>query len=268
LETMTDIEFFMIRASNLESDDGPLNKSDPYVYIQLEGCEPLRSATVESSLNPEWNEVLTFSGVVNPAAKVLDIAIYDDDTFKDDKIGGYKLDLGTLMQTDEPQEFEVVVDDGWFSNATLTFTVKLDGTWGNPPPSKTGDLSVKVIKCVGLEDADFGGTTDPYVLLKIDGCDDLLTDKKEGTINPEWDQELTFEGIQEPLSKTLKIRIYDDDTWSRDDKIGECEVDLAELKASEEKEYEVVVDMALFGLLRKATLSFTLKAQGWGNFLE
>lgn len=263
---MTSIQFFMMSASNLASADGPINSVDPYVYIQLEGCDPLRSATVSSDQNPEWNEVMTFESVENPAAKVLSIAIYDDDMFKDDKMGGCKLDLGTLMQTDEPQEFTVVVDDGILSDSTLTFQIKLDGSWGNPQPDNVGDLVVNVIKCTGLDDADFSGTTDPYVYLQIEGCEPQQTEKKEGTINPEWEQELTFEGIAAPLSKTLKITIYDDDSWSRDDKIGYCEVDLAELKANEEKEYEVGVDFALLGLVKTATLFFTLKPQGWGNF--
>lgn len=220
-----------------------------------------------SGANPEWNEVMMLENVENPAAKVLKITIYDDDMFKDDKMGACTFDLGTLIQTDEPQEFTVIVDDGILTDSTLTFQIKLDGTWGNPPPEAVGDLVVKVIKCTGLDDADYAGTTDPYAYLTIEGCEAQQTEKKEGTLNPEWDQELVFTGIEKPLSKTLKIAIYDDDTWSRDDKIGSCEVDLAELKANEEKNYEVCVDTMLFGLMKQATLTFTLTPQGWGNFL-
>merc|ERR1712194_330268 len=113
------------------------------------------------------------------------------------------------------------------------------------------------------DDADFSGTTDPYVYLQIEGMESQQTEKKEGTINPEWNQEITFNEIEKPLSKTLKITIYDDDTFSRDDKIGFCEVDLAELKADEEKTYELGVDFALFGLIKQATLTFKLTAKGW-----
>jgi len=262
---MTSIQFFMMKAENLGGGDGPRNAADPYVYIKLEGCDPLRSATVANDNNPEWNEMMTFEGVENPAAKTLEIAIYDDDTFVDDKIAGCSVDLGTLIQTDEPQEFTLVVDDGYFKDATLTFQIKLDGSWGNPPPDNAGDLTVHIIKCEGLDDADYSGTTDPYCYLQIEDCESQQTEKKEGTVNPEWDQEITFAGIPKPLSKTLKITIYDDDTWSRDDKIGYCEVDLAELKVNEKKEYAVTVDTMFLGLMKQATLSFTLDPQGWGN---
>jgi len=243
-----------------------MGKADPYVYIKLDGHDPLRTATVNNDDNPEWNEILTFEGVENPAAKELDIAIYDDDTFKDDKMARFTLDLGTLKWTDEAQEFEVVVVDGYFSDSKLFFTVKLDGTWGNPQPEGNGDLLVRVISCTGLDDADYAGTTDPYVYLEIDGKEPQQTSKKEGTVNPEWNEEIVFEDIEKPLSKTLKMTIYDDDTWSRDDKIGYCEVDLAELLPNQTTPYEKTVDWMFLGLIKQATLTFELESKAWGNY--
>jgi Ca2+-dependent lipid-binding protein len=263
---MTSIQFFMVKAENLKDADGPFNGTDAYVYIEMSGRVALRTGTVQGSEAPEWMETLNWDGVEKPASQVVDITVYDDDVFKDDKIGHCRLDLGTLIQTDEPQEFTMTVDEGFFWDATLTFQITTDGSWGNPPDN-VGDLVVRVIKCSGLDDADYHGTTDPYAFLQIEGCESLQTDKAEGTINPEWDQELTFTGIPAPLSKTLKITIYDDDTWSRDDKIGYCEVDLADLVASEEQSFEITVDTMFFGLLNQATLSFTLKAEGWGNLI-
>jgi len=262
---MTNITFSNMGAAGLGGGDGPFNAADPYVYLKLDGCDPLRSSTLADTQNPVWDEELMFNDVTDPASKILDIAIYDDDTFKDDKIGGYKLDLGTLIKTSDPQEMTVVVDDGFFKDATFTFTITTDGTWGNPPAEGRGDLTVRVIKCTGLDDADYAGTTDPYAYLQIEGMEAQQTSKKEGTINPEWDEEIVFEGIEKPLSKKLKITIYDDDTWSRDDKIGQCEIDLAGLVAGETKLYEEVVDTWLFGLVKQATLTFELTAPDWGN---
>lgn len=262
---MTTIIVNVISANNLKDADGPFNGSDPYAYITLDGCDAQRTATVSGTSDPEWNETLTFEGVEAPASKVMKIRVYDDDWGKDDKIGECTLDLGTLVATADPQEFEKIVDDGIFSDATFKFTVQTDGSWGNPEGG-AGNLTVLVKSCAGLDDADFAGTTDPYAYLTIDGCEPQQTEKKDGTINPEWNQELTFEGIENPLSKTLKFTIYDDDTFSRDDKIGYCEVDLAELKMGEgTKNYEMGVDFTLFGLIKTATISFSLTADGWGD---
>jgi Ca2+-dependent lipid-binding protein len=262
---MANIVVNVISASNLKDDDGPFNGSDPYAYLTLDGCDAQRTATVSGSSDPEWNEELTFEGVEAPASKIMKIRVYDDDWGRDDNIGECQLDLGKLIATSEPQEFERVCDDGIFSDATIKFTVTTDGSWGNPEGG-SGTLTVLVKSCAGLDDADFAGTTDPYAYVTIDGCEPQQTEKQEGTINPEWNQELTFEGIENPLSKTLNIKIYDDDTWSRDDKIGECTVDLAELKMGEgSKDYELGCDFALFGLIKTATVSFTLTWEGWGD---
>merc|ERR1711920_80319 len=260
---MASIAVNVIEATNLEDSDGPFNGSDPYVYITLDGCEAQRTASSSGS-NPQWDEELTFEGVEMPASKVMNIRIYDDDWGRDDKIGEYNLDLGVLTCSGEPQEFDVVVDDGIFSDAHFRFSVTTDASFGNPE-GRVGGLTVLVKSCAGLDDADFSGTTDPYAFVSIDGCESQQTEKQDGTINPEWNQELNFE-IENPLSKTLKIKIFDDDTWTRDDKIGECEVDLAELMMGEgSKDYELGVDFALFGLVKTATLSFTLAWDGWGN---
>lgn len=262
---MATITVTVVAATNLEDSDGPFSGSDPYVYITLDGCDAQKTATISGSSNPEWNETLTFEGVESPASKVMSLRIYDDDWGRDDKIGECVLDLGKLVATSEPQEIERVVDDGIFSDATMKFVVQIDGSWGNPEGG-AGNLKVTVHSCTGLDDADFSGTTDPYAYCMIEGCESLQTQKLEGTVNPEWEEELNFEGIENPLSKTLKIKIYDDDTWSRDDKIGECEVDLADLKMGEgPKDYELGVDWMLFGLVKQATIKLTLEADGWGN---
>jgi len=263
---MASFSVTVISASNLKNADGPFNGSDPYVYITLEGSsEKKRTATVQGTSDPEWNETLTFEGIEDPASKVMTLRVYDDDWGSDDKIGECKLDLGKLVARGEPQEFEQVVDDGIFSDAKLKFVVQTDGSWGNPEGG-SGTLRICVKKCTGLDDADFSGTTDPYAFLTIDGCQPVQTETKDGTINPEWNQDLCIEGIEHPLSKKLKILIYDQDTFSRDDKIGACEVDLAELKMDEgPKDYELPVDWCLFGLVKQAILYFSLEADGWGN---
>eukprot|EP00929_Paragymnodinium_shiwhaense_P100274 TRINITY_DN624_c0_g1_i2.p1 TRINITY_DN624_c0_g1~~TRINITY_DN624_c0_g1_i2.p1 ORF type:complete len:233 (+),score=73.97 TRINITY_DN624_c0_g1_i2:70-768(+) len=232
---MPDFTVTIKSAKNLENADGPFSGSDPYVYLKLDGSDSKQTSTVNADCSPEWNEDLVFEGVEMPGSKILEFGVYDDDTFKDDKIGSYKLDLSTLIATTDPQDFDVIVDDGVFSDATLQFSITTDGSWGNPPGG-SGNLSVMVKTCTGLDDADFAGTTDPYCYVQIEGCDSQQTEKKEGTVNPEWNQELVFEGIECPLSKTIKFTIYDDDTFSRDDKIGYCEVKLSDLLMSDCKE--------------------------------
>mmetsp|Transcript_91752 Transcript_91752/g.285996 ORF Transcript_91752/g.285996 Transcript_91752/m.285996 type:complete len:264 (+) Transcript_91752:68-859(+) len=263
---MTTLSINVVSAGPLEGEDGLLSKSDPYVYISIDGCDSQQTDTVQNDNTPEWNQTLTFEGVEEPCTKIVSFKIYDEDSWRlDEKIGACTLQLNTLQATPDPQEFEMVCDEGWLKDATIKFSVQTDGSWGNPPGG-TGALRVNIGDCTGLDDADFSGTTDPYAYVQIDGCDAQQTEKKEGTINPDWNQDLNFE-VENPLTKTLKITIYDDDTWSRDDKIGYCEVPLSELKmGAGEVAYEKTVDYCFMGLVKQATLRFSLEATDWGSF--
>ena len=82
--------------------------------------------------------------------------------------------------------------------AILDREVKTDGSWGSPEGG------------TGLGDTDFAGTADPCADRRIDGCEPQLTEKKE----------LSFEGTEDPLPKAPGIRIYGDETRSRDVKTG------------------------------------------------
>jgi len=261
---MATISITVISAGPLEGEDGLWSKSDPYVYLTLDGCDSQQTDTVSNDNTPEWNQTLTFEGVEDPATKTLTLKVYDEDSWRlDEKIGQCTLQLGMLQATPDPQEFELVCDEGFIRDATIKFTVQTDGSWGNPPGG-VGKLKVNIGDCSGLDDADFTGTTDPYAYVQIDGCDAQQTEKKEGTINPDWNQDLFFE-VENPLTKIVKITIYDDDTFSRDDKIGYCEVPLNELKVGAgEVPYEKTVDWRFLGLVKQATLRFSLEADGWG----
>jgi len=107
-------------------------KSNPYVCLELDGCKLQRTSTRDNTLNPVWNELITFDGVHKPALKMLKIKVCDDDNYHDDTIGYYKFDLGQLKSMDAPQDFSLVVDRrmfGWFK-ATLNISFKTSG-WGS-----------------------------------------------------------------------------------------------------------------------------------------
>ena len=69
--------------------------------------------------------------------------------------------LGDVEATSEKQNFKVVVDGGYFTDAKLHFSIETDGTWGNPPGGE-GELEVTVKNCKGLDDGDLVGKTDAY----------------------------------------------------------------------------------------------------------
>lgn len=264
-----DLEILVKNCTGLSDEDGiGGGKSDPYVYFTIEGCDAQQTSTKENTQEPEWNETITFEGIEKPGTKVLRVRVYDDDTFGDDKVGEATIDLGELINQEDPQDFELEVDRRWgglLGKAVLNLSLTTKG-WGNPPGG-AGDLVVLVKSCTGLDDADGigGGASDAYVYLSIDGEESQKTSVKGDTLNPVWDEELTFAGLDKPCSKVLKVSVWDDDVLS-DDKLGEAEIDLGGLVTSADpQDFSLVVDRKLGGLLGKATLELSVTTGGWGG---
>jgi hypothetical protein len=123
----------------------------------------------------------------------------------------------------------------------------------NKRPSATGGaaktLVVKVKRATGLRNTDgmFAGKSDPYVVLHL--CDaagkDIPGIKPKQTkvinddLNPVWNEEVTFDNLQDPRSYTLRMNVFDSDTFmgtghldwlSKDDALGDAKVTLSTLR--------------------------------------
>ncbi|KAI3794173.1 hypothetical protein L1987_36801 [Smallanthus sonchifolius] len=84
-----------------------------------------------------------------------------------------------------------------------------------------GLLSIHVQKGVNLAPMDILGS-DPYVVFRL-GNQELKTVVVKNNNNPVWDEVLTLP-IFEPLP--IKMEVYDKDTFSRDDEMGDAELDI------------------------------------------
>ncbi|KAM1114444.1 hypothetical protein ACFX13_047999 [Malus domestica] len=67
-------------------------------------------------------------------------------------------------------------------------------------------------------------SSDPYVVVKM-GKQKLKTRVVKRNVNPEWDERLTLSVTEPNLPITLSV--YDKDTFSFDDKMGDAEFDIA-----------------------------------------
>lgn len=82
-----------------------------------------------------------------------------------------------------------------------------------------GLLRIHVIKGVNLAIRDIR-SSDPYVIVRM-GRQKLKTRVVEQNVNPEWDEDLTL-SIADP-HLPIKLLVYDKDTFSLDDKMGDAE---------------------------------------------
>ncbi|CAI0545559.1 unnamed protein product, partial [Linum tenue] len=85
-----------------------------------------------------------------------------------------------------------------------------------------GLLKVKVVKGTNLAVRDML-SSDPYVILNL-GKQTVQTTVVRSNLNPVWDEELMLSVPQD--YGTVKLQVFDYDTFSADDIMGEAEIDL------------------------------------------
>lgn len=144
-------------------------------------------------------------------------------------------------------------------------------------------LVVRVKNAIGLRNTDgpFAGKSDPYVILRlVDASGKTVagpkqTSVKDDTLNPVWNEDIVFEGLDTPAAYTLKLNVFDKDTFlgtgyldwlSSDDKLGDGSVILGTLYRNPGfQERELVIERRKLGLF-KAKLNIALSTEGqWGN---
>ncbi|KAK4426541.1 protein C2-DOMAIN ABA-RELATED 4 [Sesamum alatum] len=85
-----------------------------------------------------------------------------------------------------------------------------------------GLLRINVLRGINLAKRD-ATSSDPYVIVRM-GKQKLKTRVVKKNVNPEWNEELTL-SIADP-SLPVKLQVYDKDTFSLDDKMGDAEFDI------------------------------------------
>ncbi|XP_010274726.1 PREDICTED: protein C2-DOMAIN ABA-RELATED 5-like [Nelumbo nucifera] len=85
-----------------------------------------------------------------------------------------------------------------------------------------GLLRIRVKRGVNLAVRDVR-SSDPYLVIKM-GKQKLKTRVVKKNINPEWNEDLTL-SVSDP-KLPVKLTVYDKDTFSLDDKMGQAELDI------------------------------------------
>ena len=215
--------------------------SDPYVKLKLGGAKR-QSAVRKKTLTPSWDESYEFAGTLGAlAAETLAITVYDYDGLSfNDTLGEARVPLAALLRRGCAEELTLPLD-----GKKATGHVRIALSWvdeGAPsagtrpqaaPPaaaptsSPAGTLVVHLRSARGLRAADRGGTSDPYVKLKLGG-----TERKskviKGTVAPVRDETFEFRGTLGGVRGShLTLAVYDHDGLSFNDTLGEARLSLA-----------------------------------------
>ncbi|XP_071848646.1 double C2-like domain-containing protein beta isoform X3 [Apostichopus japonicus] len=216
------------KARNLRAMDHN-GLSDPYVKLHLlpgaSRSTKLRTKTVHKTLNPEFNETLTYYGITDEdlQKKTLRLSVLDEDRFgHNDFIGEHRLPLRRLTphQTKSlsvylDKQLPLEKDDELLAGGRGRILIYLKYI------SSRQQLQVGIIRCAGLASMDVNGYSDPYVKLYLKPDTGKKTKQKTAlkrkTLNPEFNEDFYYDVKHNELAKkTLEITVWDKDIGKND----------------------------------------------------
>ncbi|XP_066516233.1 double C2-like domain-containing protein beta isoform X2 [Hoplias malabaricus] len=207
--------------------------SDPYVKLHLlpgaSKANKLRTKTLRNTLNPVWNETLTYYGITDEdmVRKTLRISVCDEDKFRHNEfIGETRIPLKKLKPNQTKNFYNCLEkqlpidktdDKSLEERGRIMISLKYS--------SQKCGLVVGIIRCAHLAAMDANGFSDPYVKTYLKPDENKKskhkTAVKKKTLNPEFNEEFFYEIKYTELSKkTLEVTVWDYDIGKSNDFIG------------------------------------------------
>jgi hypothetical protein len=184
---------------------------------------------------PTWSETFDFDVWSDRLDSVLRIKTFDhNDWAKDVEVGSNVITLRDLSIGDLEEKW-VSFMDGKHPESKLE--VKLQLLLKKKPQEKDFDaiLSIRVVEARGLPAMDYGGTSDPYIIILFEG-----KSKRTSTIfkslSPAWNELLEFRTNSSELDSTVFVECFDYDLTGKDDSCGRSEIEILGLKLNQAME--------------------------------
>ncbi|CAI4226730.1 unnamed protein product [Auanema sp. JU1783] len=225
------LDVHLIRAKNLKAMDSN-GFSDPYVKLHLlpgnAKATKLTSKTIEKTLNPEWDEHLTYHGITeeDKLRKTLRVTVLDRDRIGSDFLGETRIALKKLPNN-QLKKFNLYLEHAIPVQPSRQDDMKERGKIfvGIQYNIQQGSLFVTLKRCAELIGMDSTGFSDPYCKVSLTPITSKAhrqkTSIKKRTLNPEFNETLQFiVPFKDLPKKTLQIGVYDHDLGRHDDYIG------------------------------------------------
>ncbi|XP_031417217.1 double C2-like domain-containing protein alpha [Clupea harengus] len=154
--------------------------------------------------------------------------------------GGGGGTLSMMSSVDASIEIDSGDSDDNTSLGTLEFDLRYE--------TETSSLHCIMIRAKGLKPMDFNGLADPYVKLHLlpGACkaNKLKTKTVRNTLNPSWNETLTYCGITEEdmYRKTLRVSVCDEDKLTHNEFIGETRIALRRVKPDQTKHFNICLE--------------------------
>uniref|UniRef100_A0A8C6UTQ0 Double C2-like domains, alpha n=1 Tax=Neogobius melanostomus TaxID=47308 RepID=A0A8C6UTQ0_9GOBI len=206
--------------------------SDPYVKLHLlpGACKAnkLKTRTIRNSLNPVWNERLTYTGITaeDLHRKTLRLTVCDEDKLTHNELIGESRVALKRVKPNQTKRFHTCLEHPppWEKEQLQSLEERGRLLLSLQVLSAPG-LCVGVKRCAHLAAMDVNGFSDPYV--KIYLKPDLQKKSKhktqviKKTLNPEFNEEFFYDiSLSELSCKTLEVTVWDYDLGRSNDFIG------------------------------------------------
>uniref|UniRef100_A0A3Q0RR27 Double C2-like domains, gamma n=1 Tax=Amphilophus citrinellus TaxID=61819 RepID=A0A3Q0RR27_AMPCI len=208
--------------------------ADPYVKLHLlpgaSKANKLRTKTLKNTLNPVWNETLVYHGITaaDMTTKTLRLCVCDMDRLgRNEFIGEVRVALKKLKEG-ENKRYNMGLE------RIAQVRVFLCPQRGRILVSlcyntEKGCLLVGIIRCAHLAAMDSNGYSDPFVKIVLQPDmgkkSKYKTSVKKKTLNPEFNEEFSYEvSLDQLAKKTLEITVWDYDLGMSNDFIGGVEL--------------------------------------------
>eukprot|EP00741_Cyanophora_paradoxa_P023381 tig00000254_g22587.t1 len=109
-----------------------------------------------------------------------------------------------------------------------------------------GNLVVTVVRGRGLVSRDMNGKSDPYCIVSFKGVEKKSSVKNK-TLDPDWNESITYENIRSEDLRALKVTIFDKDFIGRDEYMGEVQLDLAAMQIAQRPDGVTVENQVVAG---------------------
>uniref|UniRef100_A0AAQ4RF91 C2 domain-containing protein n=1 Tax=Gasterosteus aculeatus aculeatus TaxID=481459 RepID=A0AAQ4RF91_GASAC len=221
--------------------------ADPYVKLHLlpGACKAnkLKTRTVRNTLNPAWNETLTYCGITEEDMyrKTLRVSVCDEDKLTHNEFIGESRVALRRVKPDLTKHFNICLEHpppweteqqrcleerGRLLLCLQYFPPASDGdAKGEAKERARGGLCVGVKRCAHLAAMDVNGYSDPYVKTYLKPDVQKKSKHKTAvikkTLNPEFNEEFFYEiTFSELATKTLEVTVWDYDLGKSNDFIG------------------------------------------------
>ncbi|XP_028268148.1 double C2-like domain-containing protein alpha [Parambassis ranga] len=148
--------------------------------------------------------------------------------------------LSQASSVDTSVEINSSDSDDCTALGTLEFELRYE--------QSSSELHCTLLRAKGLKPMDFNGLADPYVKLHLlpGACkaNKLKTKTIRNSLNPVWNETLTYVGITEEdmHRKTLRLTVCDEDKLTHNELIGESRVPLKRVKPNQTKHFHTCLE--------------------------